>query len=74
MFVWCSLFVSVCMLTMSNALFMSSMFWWFVLVETCCNDVAITERSEMGLYYVPMFISLFGFGIGMMLAIYMSEG
>ena len=27
---------------------------------------AITERSEMGLYDVPMFMSLFGFGIGMM--------
>ena len=29
---------------------------------------AITERSEMGLYDVPMFMSLFGFGIGMMFA------
>ena len=27
---------------------------------------AITERSEMGLYDVPMFMTLFGFGIGMM--------
>ena len=27
---------------------------------------AITERSEMGLYDVPMFISLLGFGISMM--------
>ena len=27
---------------------------------------AITERSEMGLYDVPMFMSLFGFGIVMM--------
>ena len=27
---------------------------------------AITERSEMGLYDVPMSMSLFGFGIGMM--------
>ena len=26
----------------------------------------ITERSEMGLYDVYMFASLFGFGIGMM--------
>ena len=25
--------------------------------------LAITERSEMGLYDVPMFMSLFGFGI-----------
>ena len=29
---------------------------------------AITERNEMGLYDVPMFMSLFGFGIGMMFA------
>ena len=29
---------------------------------------AITDRSEMGLYDVPMFMSLFGFGIGMMFA------
>ena len=27
---------------------------------------AITERSEMGLYDVPMSMSLFGFGIGKM--------
>ena len=26
---------------------------------------AITDRSEMGMYDVPMFRSLFGFGIGM---------
>ena len=29
---------------------------------------AITERSELGLYDVPMFMSLFGFGIGMIFA------
>ena len=29
---------------------------------------AITERSEMGMYDVPMFMSLFGFGIYMMFA------
>ena len=29
---------------------------------------AITEISEMGLYDVPMFMSLFGFGIDMMFA------
>ena len=35
---------------------------------------AITEKSEMGLYDVPMFMSFFGFGIGMMifLMLYMS--
>ena len=31
---------------------------------------AITERGEMGLYDVPMLMSLFGFGIGMMFAGY----
>ena len=30
--------------------------------------LAITDRSDMGLYDVPIFISLFGFGIGMMFA------
>ena len=30
--------------------------------------LAITERSEMGPHDVPMFMSLFGFGIGMMSA------
>ena len=28
---------------------------------------AITKGSEMGVYDVPMFMSLFGFGIGMMI-------
>ena len=32
------------------------------------SGFAITERSEMGLYDVHMFMSLFGFGIGMMFA------
>ena len=50
---------------------------WFLLkpwcVEMCGSSVfssvfAIIERSEMGLYNVPMFMSLFGFGIGMMFA------
>ena len=111
MFVWCSLCVSVCMLTVSNALLMFSdtvivcsdgLFWlkpvamvffmvcsvvrveWLLLkpycVEICgilfvmygssvfSSVFAITERSEMGLYDVRMFMSLFGFGIGMMFA------
>ena len=33
---------------------------------------AITKRSEMGLYDEPMFMSLFGFGIGMLVS--MCEG
>ena len=31
-------------------------------------DSSVTERNEMALYDVPMFISLLGFGIGMMFA------
>ena len=31
---------------------------------------AITERSEIALYNVPMFMSLLGFGIGMMFSSY----
>ena len=34
------------------------------------SGFAFTERSEMGLYDVPMFMSLFGFGTGMMFASY----
>ena len=99
MFVWCSLCVSMCMLTVSNALLMSSatvivrsggLFWLkpvaivlfmlcsavlleWLLLKPCCVEMcgmlfvmygssvfsrvfAITERSEMGLYDVPMFM------------------
>ena len=34
----------------------------------CSSVIAITERSEMGLYDVSMFMSLFGKGIGMIFA------
>ena len=34
---------------------------------------AITERSEMGLYDVLMFMSLFGFGIGMFASFHVGE-
>ena len=38
---------------------------WYV----CCYPVsAITERRDMGLYEVPLSVSLLGFGIGTMLA------
>ena len=53
----------------------------WLLLKPCCVEMfvmygssvfssvfAITERSEMDLYDVPMFMSLFGFGIGMMFA------
>ena len=103
--------VCVCMLTVSNALLMSSaivivhsggLFWLkpvamvlfvlcsavlveWLLLKPCCVEMcgmlfvmygsivftsvfAITERTEMGLYDVPMLMSLLGFGIGMMFA------
>ena len=44
---------------------------WFVMYGSSVFSsvfFSITERSEMGLYDVPMFMSLFGFGIGMMFA------
>ena len=106
MFVWCSLCVNVCMLTVSNVLLMSSAtvivrsgsllrlkpvaIVPFMLCSTvpvewlplkpCCVEIlfvmygssvfssisAITERSEMGVHDVPMLMSLFGHGIGMM--------
>ena len=42
----------------------------FVMYESSVfsSVFAITERSEMGMYDVPMIMSLFGFGIGMMFA------
>ena len=42
----------------------------FVMYESSVfsSVFAITKRSEMGLYDVPMFMSLFGFGVGMMFA------
>ena len=53
----------------------------WLLLKPCCVEIfviygssvfssvfAIIERSEMGLYDVHMFMSLFGFGIGMMFA------
>ena len=37
--------------------------------EECSSPVsAITERRDMGLYEVPLSVSLLGFGIGTMLA------
>ena len=54
------LFLKSCCVEMCGMLFVmygSSVF---------SNVFAITERSEMGLYDVPMFMSLFGCGIRMM--------
>ena len=84
MFVWCSLYwlkpVAMVLFMLCSAVLIE----WLLLkpccVEMCemlfvmyessvfSSVFAITERSEMGLYDVPMFMSLFGFGIGMMFA------
>ena len=52
--------------------------WWVVFGMFCvmCGRIifssilAIGESREMGLYEVPWFGSLFGFGIGMILAVF----
>ena len=46
---------------------------WYVLCYVRKNHLlecffAITDRRDIGLYDVPMLMSLFGLGIGMMLA------
>ena len=67
--------VCVCMLTVLNALLlkpycveMCGMMFVMYGSSVFSGVFAITERSEMCLYDVPMFMSLFGFGIGMMFA------
>ena len=43
--------------------------WLLLCKEEGSSPVsAITERGDMGLYEVPFSVSLFGFGIGTMLA------
>ena len=37
-------------------------------ISVLSSVFAITERSEMGLYDVPMFMSMFSLGIGMIFA------
>ena len=49
-----------CFVEMCGMLFV--MYWSSVFSSV----FAITERSEMGLHDVPMFMSLFSFGIGIM--------
>ena len=38
------------------------------LIRLFSSVLAITERRDMGLYEVPLSVSLLGFGIGTMLA------
>ena len=53
------MFMSVC----GAVIFMS-----FAYVVTFSSVFAITDRRDIGLYDVPMLMSLLGLGIGMMLA------
>ena len=41
---------------------------WYVCCYVRKKVFAITERRDMGLYEVPLSVSLLGFGIGTMLA------
>ena len=55
-------------------MFCTRVAWTCLVCLLLCKDEgsspvsAITERRDMGLYEVPLFVSLLGFGIGTMLA------
>ena len=74
MFVCSSFLISVCMFIVSKALLISSApvivraggTIWLNPFATVLFS-AVTERRDMGLYEVPLFVSLLGFGIGTML-------
>ena len=78
MFVCSSFLISMCMFIVSKALLISSAtvivraggaIWlnpFATVLFSVCS--AITERRDMGLYEVPLSVSLLGFGIGTMLA------
>ena len=78
MFVCNSFLISVCMFIVSKALLISSATVivraggaiWLNPFASVCSAVTVecTERRDMGLYGVPLSVSLLGFGIGTMLA------
>ena len=55
-------------------MFCTHVAWVFLVCLLLCREEgsspvsAITKRRDMGLYEVPLFVSLLGFGIGTMLA------
>ena len=78
MFVCSSFLISVCMFIVLKALLISSVTvivrtWVCLVCLLLCREEGssplseITERSYMGLYEVPLFVSLLGFVIGTML-------
>ena len=42
--------------------------WLCLVCLLLCKEEALTERRDMGLYEVPLSVSLLGCGIGTMLA------
>ena len=68
LFMLCSAVLVECLLLKPCCVEMCGMLFVMYGSSVFFSVFAITERSEMGLYDVPMFMSLFGFGIGMMFA------
>ena len=68
LFMLCSAVLVERMLLKSCCVEMCGMLFVIYGSSVFSSVFGINERSEMGLYDVPMFISLFGFGIGMMFA------
>ena len=66
LFMLCSAVLVEWMILMTCYVEMCGMLFVVYGSSVFSNVFAITERSEMCLYDVPMFMSLFGFGIGMM--------
>ena len=66
LFMWCSSVLVEWLLLMPCGVEMCGMLFVMYGSSVFSGVFAITERSEVGLYNVLMFMSLFGFGIGMM--------
>ena len=70
LFMLCSVVLVEWMLLKSCCVEMCGMLFEIYGSSVFSGVFAITKISEMGMYDVPMFMSLFGFGIGMMFAIF----
>ena len=68
LFILCSAVLVEWLLFKSCCVEMCGMLFVMYGTSVFSNVFVITERSEMGLYDVPMFMSYFVFGIGMMFA------
>ena len=71
--IWLHSFVTV-LFTVCSAVFCTCVAWVCLVCSRLCKEEgsspvsAITERKDMGLYEVPLSMSLLGFGMGTMLA------